>query len=85
MLFFNLPSLTRNYVFRNKKIKTMVFTYKSERKLLNWLGFFCFVLFFRTKEIVVEGETLWGEGRFEMCFEEAEINSLLRAQHRMPW
>ena len=63
----------------------MVFTYKSERKLLNWLGFFCFVLFFRTKEIVVEGETLWGEGRFEMCFEEAEINSLLRAQHRMPW
>lgn len=46
----------------------------SLRKLRgNWLNWVLFVLFFKTVDIVIEWEMLWGEVRFEIYFEGAEI------------
>lgn len=46
----------------------------SLRKLRgNWLNWVLFVLFFKTVGIVIEWEMLWGEVRFEIYFEGAEI------------
>lgn len=51
----------------------MIFTEKTARKFVK-LAVFCFVLFlwFKTIEIVIEWEILYGEVRFEICFEGGE-------------